>query len=284
MHPADLAALIHAVATDVLTGRGLATAGLPAEVGLDRPKVRAHGDYCTAVALRAAPALDVPASVLAGWLADELAVRPGIASAEVAGPGFVNLRVVTRAAGDGAVSDAATVFEVPAERVVRLRGGGTRTAAELAAAVGRDTARFVLLRARPGATPVLDLATLAGATDANPAFRVRHAHTRCCALLRNADTLGIEPAPDAALDHPRELEVLDVVQRPAPAGEPDRLARHLESLTEALERFETCCPALPTGDQPPTDRHRARVALVDSARRVLADGLRRLDVSAPERM
>jgi arginyl-tRNA synthetase len=198
----------------------------------------------------------------------------------------------------------ADVVELPhADREARLPGGGTCTAAELAAAVGRDTARFVLLRARPGSRPMLDLAALSTATEANPAFRVQHAHARLCALSRHAtalgidaalgiDTelgtntaLGIDPVP-GPLEHPGELELRDLVAAyvsVAAREEPYPLARHLESVAEAFARVEVCAPALPMGDDPVTDLHRARVALSADARAILADGLRRLDISAPER-
>jgi arginyl-tRNA synthetase len=38
------------------------------------------------------------------------------------------------------------------------------------------------------------------------------------------------------------------------------------------------------GDQEPTDRHRARLRLVEATRVVLANGLGLLGVSAPDRM
>ncbi len=183
-----------------------------------------------------------------------------------------------------------------ADRVARLRGGGTCTAAELAVMVGPDTARFMLLRARPGSKPVLDLAALRTATDANPAFRVRYAHARLRALARHAAAVGIEPGdgPDGGrepdrveLVHPRELELLDLLSDydlVVGRNEPHRLARHLESVAEACARVGVCCRVLPLGDEPITDQHRARVALCDAARRVLADGLRLLGIDAPERM
>jgi arginyl-tRNA synthetase len=160
--------------------------------------------------------------------------------------------------------------------VARLKGGGTCTAAELAAAVGPDTARYALLRARPGSRPALDLSALATATDANPAYRVRFAHARLCALARHAEALGIEPS-DGLLD----ADLAELIAAPAPDS-PYRTARWLESLASAVERVEP--GALPKGDQPVTDTHRARLAQCARAREALADGLRRLDLTAPERM
>ena len=97
--PAQLAELVRAAASDVLARRGLDLAALPADVGVERPRNPEHGDYATNVAMRTAKKAGVPPRDLAGWLVEELAGRPGIASAEVAGPGFINLRLGADAQG-----------------------------------------------------------------------------------------------------------------------------------------------------------------------------------------
>ena len=60
---------------------------------LERPKDPAHGDFATNIALRAAKAAGRPPRELAEELAVKLAELPEIAAAEVAGPGFINLRL-----------------------------------------------------------------------------------------------------------------------------------------------------------------------------------------------
>jgi arginyl-tRNA synthetase len=97
--PALLADLVRAAASDVLARRGLDAAALPDDVGVERPRNPEHGDYATNVALRTAKKAGVPPRDLAGWLADELATKNGIASAEIAGPGFINLRLQADAQG-----------------------------------------------------------------------------------------------------------------------------------------------------------------------------------------
>jgi arginyl-tRNA synthetase len=62
-----------------------------AEVTLERPSNREHGDYATNVALRSAPTLRRPPRELAVELAEEASALPSVERAEVAGPGFVNL-------------------------------------------------------------------------------------------------------------------------------------------------------------------------------------------------
>jgi len=64
-----------------------------APVELERPSDPAHGDYATNVALRLAPTRKRPPRELAEEIAGEAAGLDEVERAEVAGPGFVNLRL-----------------------------------------------------------------------------------------------------------------------------------------------------------------------------------------------
>ncbi|MEE6175687.1 arginine--tRNA ligase [Mycobacterium sp. 050134] len=97
MTPADLAELLKATAAAVLAGRGLDVAALPPVVTVERPRNPEHGDYASNLALQLGKKIGANPRELAGWLADALAQADDIASAEVAGPGFINLRLETSA-------------------------------------------------------------------------------------------------------------------------------------------------------------------------------------------
>ncbi|MGO1051846.1 arginine--tRNA ligase [Crossiella sp. CA198] len=99
MTPAALADLVRSVALDVLTTRGLDTAVLPAAVTVERPRNPEHGDYATNLALQIGKKLGLAPRELAEDLAKALAAREGITAAEIAGPGFVNLRLAADAQG-----------------------------------------------------------------------------------------------------------------------------------------------------------------------------------------
>lgn len=101
MTPADLADLLRRTAGAVLTQHGLDPAALPDAVTVERPRNPEHGDYATNLALQVAKKVGANPRELAGWLAGALAAADGIAAAEVAGPGFVNLRI--EAAAQGAI-------------------------------------------------------------------------------------------------------------------------------------------------------------------------------------
>lgn len=98
MTPAALADLVRSVAHDVLTGRGLDPAALPEQVTVRRPGNPEHGDYSTNLALLTAPATAVSSRELAGWFAEALTGVDGIGDVQVAGAGFLNVRL----AADGA--------------------------------------------------------------------------------------------------------------------------------------------------------------------------------------
>lgn len=282
MTPALLDDLVRAAASEVLADRGLDLAALPVDTGVERPRNPAHGEYATSVALRTAGRVGVPPRELAGWLADALARRPEVADAEVAGPGFLNLRMTAAgrsalvaevlAAGDAALDGAATV-EAAVDLLVRTAPDG------LVEAVGADAARYALVCGRP-----VDRVR----TVDNPLFRIRYAHARAVALVRNAADLGIEAGTDLRpLADPRERELVCAIGHfpsVVASGEPHRLARHLEALATAFFDVHDACPVLPVGDADVTDLHRARLALVVAARRVFANGLGLLGVSAPERI
>lgn len=99
MTPADLAELLRTTAAAVLAAHDLDAAALPATVTVERPRNPEHGDYATNLALQLAKKVGVNPRELAGWLAAALSAADGIASAEVAGPGFVNLRIEASAQG-----------------------------------------------------------------------------------------------------------------------------------------------------------------------------------------
>jgi arginyl-tRNA synthetase len=97
--PADLAELLKTTAAAVLAEHDLDPAALPAAVTVERPRNPEHGDYATNLALQLGKKVGVNPRELAGWLADAVTQADGVASAETAGPGFVNIRLDASAQG-----------------------------------------------------------------------------------------------------------------------------------------------------------------------------------------
>ncbi|WP_010541445.1 arginine--tRNA ligase [Dietzia alimentaria] len=108
MTPADLAALIRAALVHVLTERGADASVVPDSVTVERPRNPEHGDYATNIALQLAKRVGAAPRDLAQELADALVADPGVEAAEIAGPGFLNIRLDSGAQG----SLVSTVLEM----------------------------------------------------------------------------------------------------------------------------------------------------------------------------
>jgi len=98
VNPSQLADEVLAAAAAALTGLGRDPSVLPPATSVERPRHPGHGDYASALALQVAKQAGVPPRELAQAIADRLTANPAIESAEVAGGGFVNIRLRTAAA------------------------------------------------------------------------------------------------------------------------------------------------------------------------------------------
>ncbi len=101
MNPDALAEALLAVITPIAEERrpGQPLGITVADIVLDRPRSREHGDWASNIAMRLAKPLGTNQRELAQQIAEGLASIEGIASVEVAGPGFINIRLDAAAAG-----------------------------------------------------------------------------------------------------------------------------------------------------------------------------------------
>ena len=156
MTPQDLALAIFEAVARFSQDKGLQ---LPFEsvddVTVERPKTRDHGDWATSIALKIAKPWNMNPRELATELSSALSAISGVNSVEVAGPGFLNFRLDTSAAGavvprilsDGAQFGTGGLYQglkfnlefVSANPTGPIHMGGTRWAA-----VGDALARVLL--------------------------------------------------------------------------------------------------------------------------------------------
>jgi arginyl-tRNA synthetase len=73
---------------------------VPAQVHVERPRQREHGDWATNVAMQLGKKAGTNPRAFAEELARRLADHPGVAKVDVAGPGFLNITLDTAAAGE----------------------------------------------------------------------------------------------------------------------------------------------------------------------------------------
>jgi arginyl-tRNA synthetase len=301
-HPLSVAV---ARALDVLVDDGAVAwqGALPDADAVDDARVtRDAAGYATSLPLRLSGRLGMPADRLAGLLADRLPALPGVASASVAGPGYVEVEPDPAALVGAALRDVGTPAPV-AERGVldplRSRAPAVDDRIDEAVAeVGADAVRFALARRAPGSAPLdpgpLDLDRWGRADERNPVHAVQLAHARLAGVLRQAAALGIAAAAPDDVEAEAVAPALDLVAAVAEApavharavrlGRPDLVARHLSATAEAAERHVSSGGVLPRGEEQPDDRHRSRLRLAAAARDSLARGLDLLGVTAPERM
>lgn len=183
----------------------------------------------------------------------------------------------------GVEVDAFGTPEAPAPLDVNVRPVPAGPADPVA--LGRDAGRWALLHPAAHDRPRITAEYLSQ-REGNPLFRVRYAHARIRALGRNAADLGFDAhpgeVPDAGeleivlADHPRILAAV------AAQHAPDRLARHLVAVAEAVTPLLPT--VLPRGEEKPSAAHRARLALAEAAGTVLAGGLSLLGIDAPDHL
>ncbi|WP_327383230.1 ArgS-related anticodon-binding protein NrtL [Streptomyces sp. NBC_01207] len=315
MTPADLSrCVVSAVRCAVEDGE--LGGAVPVRVVVERTRPGGVGEYATPVAFQIAKGAGVRPAEVAEVLARRLGAVAGIERVEVTGAGFLNFSLSSVSAAQlvrdlrpVAVAVAVAVVEVPdpssgelRERLVRaavarieaaqgVRPGPAVSVAPVARRDGDVLARYgavavawAVLTTPARETPEFCDALLVQG-EGNELFRVRYARARAHALVRNAEQLGFRPEP-GEVDAPALLRVLAdhplVLEAAAHHRAPERLARHLVELADALLDFQY--RVLPKGDEKPSAAHRARLALAEAAGTVLAGGLALLGIDAPTRL
>ncbi len=177
------------------------------------------------------------------------------------------------------------------------RAGTVVSLREVVDEVGRDATRFIFLTRRADAQLDFDLELAKRQTLDNPVFYVQYGHARLAAIFQKAKEAGI-PVPrfdiEAArtLTAPEEQELIrrvasfpDVLSGAALAYEPHRIAFWLQETIAAFHSYYTL--GKKTGERvigPDAEKTAGRLFLCRALKRVLANGLAVLGVTAPERM
>ncbi|WP_457253524.1 arginine--tRNA ligase [Pedococcus sp. P5_B7] len=99
MTPEELSAAIRTALTEAVAAGDFAV-DVPAEVRVERPRNRDHGDWSTNVALQLAKGAGMPPRDVATRLAERLAQVPGVKAVDIAGPGFLNITLDAASAGE----------------------------------------------------------------------------------------------------------------------------------------------------------------------------------------
>ena len=184
------------------------------------------------------------------------------------------------------------------------RTGEMVTFEELIDEVGVDATRYLMLSKSADQAIDFDIEVAKKQDSSNHVYYVQYAHARICSILRKAGEargmnvesagieeivaeLGLDDIDLSPLAHESELALMrkmadfsELVAGAARDRAPFRLTHYAQELAGLFHSFYGNCHVL--GEEESVER--ARLALVDSTRIVLALSLDLLGVSAPERM
>jgi arginyl-tRNA synthetase len=172
------------------------------------------------------------------------------------------------------------------------RAGDYVTFDDLLDEVGKDPARYTMLRYSIDAPIDFDLDLVSRQSMDNPVYYVQYAHARISSVLRTGREQGFEPVAAEQADlgllvHPTESALLrhlaafeELVAVAMAQRAPHRLTRYAEDLAASFHRFYSECRILSDD----AELSSARWWLCVATRQVLANTLALAGVEAPERM
>ncbi len=169
------------------------------------------------------------------------------------------------------------------------RTGEMITFSEVLDEIGRDALRFFLVMTGADSHMDFDLELAKSKSMENPVYYVQYAHARACNILLNAKEAGHLPDREKigllseAEEKELALKLLDLpfeVNRCASSLQPHHLVRYSRELASLFHSYYHKHRVM-SEDAALTG---ARLCLVESTRIVLANVLKLLGISAPERM
>jgi len=112
VNPAELSAALVQLVSGIVAARGASIELGIDDLALERPRNRDHGDWASNIAMKLAKPLGMNARDLAAEIAESIRGLAGVASVDVAGPGFINITLDAAAAGALAktIVDAADAY------------------------------------------------------------------------------------------------------------------------------------------------------------------------------
>lgn len=170
------------------------------------------------------------------------------------------------------------------------RTGKAVTMRELVELVGLDAVRYFFAM-RSGDTHMdFDLDLAVSQSNENPVYYSQYAHARICSILRQGEEQGLTASTDhlELLTSEKEIDVLkkigdfpQVVADAAKQRAPHRITTYIHELAAHFHSFYNANKVLDASNAELTG---ARLALITGVKTTLANALRIVGVSAPDKM
>ncbi|WP_068778078.1 arginine--tRNA ligase [Paenibacillus sp. GM2] len=190
------------------------------------------------------------------------------------------------------IAQMVSLFQDGEKVKMSKRTGKAVTMVDLMDEVGVDAIRYFFTMRSMDSHLDFDMDLAISTSNENPVYYVQYAHARICSIFRQAEEQGIAlPTPDSAnlnkLTSEHEYDLLRKIgELPEEIGiaadnfAPHRLVRYVYELAAQLHSYYRAERVI-TEDGEQTA---ARLALLGAVRTTLANVLRLIGVSAPERM
>ena len=156
--------------------------------------------------------------------------------------------------------------------------------------LGLDVVRYFFIMRSMNSHLNFDLDLATDQSEKNPVFYLQYAHARICNVLRYAEKSGYvlkDKFDKKLLNNPSEIDLIkslhqfpEMMLNVLESLEPQTIATYLQSLAGKYHKFYTDCRVV-SEDKALTN---SRLNLICAVKLVLANGLKILGISAPERM
>ena len=171
------------------------------------------------------------------------------------------------------------------------RTGKAVTMRDLMEEVGLDAVRYFFAMRSADTHMDFDLDLAVSQSNDNPVYYAQYAHARICSILRQGAEVGITLEGDVELGKlgsEKEIDLLkklgefpQAVAEAAQKRMPHRITNYIFDLASTFHSFYNADKVL---DQEQPERSKARLALVQATKITLANALKLIGVSAPEKM
>lgn len=170
------------------------------------------------------------------------------------------------------------------------RTGNAVTMRELVEEVGLDAVRYFFVKTAGDSHMDFDLDLAVSQSNENPVYYAQYAHARINSILRSAGEQGFEASLEnlGLLTAEKEEDVLkkvgafpQIVAEAAKHRTPHRIANYIQELAAAFHSFYNAEKVINADNKELTQ---ARLALITAVKTTLANALKLIGVSAPEKM
>ncbi|WP_106495998.1 arginine--tRNA ligase [Lentibacillus sp. Marseille-P4043] len=182
------------------------------------------------------------------------------------------------------------LFENGEKLRMSKRTGNAVALRELMDEVGVDAVRYFFVTRSNDSQLDFDLNLARSQSNDNPVYYVQYAHARICTMLKQAEEKGLsaEGYDAILLTAEKEMDLLkklgafpQTIADAAAKATPHKVTQYIFDLASLLHSFYNAEKVL---DPENPERTKARIALMKAVRITIANGLKIIGVTAPEKM